>query len=275
MNTDGFDLRNLIQARHTVGLQPFVNAVNKSYLPAAIQRYNSEYSIRYFGRPVAEPIPSQQSALSSFRSRLGGLIEYGLGVTLDQFLQEEYRDELRLSFAVASEYPDFYIRDRTGARLLRVDCKVLHDESDEYSARFTHPVSEIQANEDILLYAAWKWTEHTSAGVTLVYPEVLDGLIVPAIDIGEERDRRTELAGGYVGKDDVPYVPRRAGTGYSLDTNYGKIDRIVHGSRRDAESLSPNIAAFLEFTDRHADAVFLAGSKPVEISPTPDERDPE
>jgi hypothetical protein len=245
------DLRQLISTREEAGLQPLLDALNGSYLPAVVARYNSEYSSRYFGRPVSEPVPTHPLALSSFRSRLGGLIEYGLAVTADEILQEDYREELRLSFAVASEYPDFYVRDENGERLLRIDCKVLHDESAEYSARFDLPVGEIREHDDLLLYAAWRWTKSATGSAELVYPEVIDILVVPGIEIAAERDRRTELAGGTIGEDGKPYVPRRDGSGHSIDSNYGKIDRIVHSSRRSAEDLSPNIRAYLEFIDRH------------------------
>lgn len=196
MPNDGFDVRNLIQTRFA-GLDPLVDVLNASLLVGAITRYNSEFGPRYFGRPPREPIPTEPQRLTEFRTRIGALIEYGLGVTIDAMLQEEYREHLRLSFVPANRFPDFYVRDAAGEILLRVDAKALHDKSAEYSARFDLATGEIQPLDDLLLYIAWAWDEITPAGHPLVYPKILDGLVVPAIGIAQERDRQTFVDRSY------------------------------------------------------------------------------
>jgi hypothetical protein len=49
-------------------------------------------------------------------------------------------------------------------------------------------------------------------------------------------------------------VARVAASG-NRDTNYGKINRIVHPTRREAADLTDNIKAFLAFAERHSQAV--------------------
>lgn len=230
-------------------------------------RYNTDYSPRYFGRPPAEPIPTQPRQLTEFRGRLGSLIEYGLGVTLDYMLKREFGPELRLSFVVNHRYPDYYFRRISGDILLRLDCKLLHDESAEKSARFEEPTRSIDSSSDMLVYAAWQWRRIMWAGrYELEYPHVLEALVVPALDMATERDIRLIKTGGTIDADGRPHT-----AGGGNDTNYGKVDRIIHSSRRAAGDLTPNIRRFLEFTQTHAAAMARAAQPEAEATPTPDE----
>lgn len=270
----GPDLLQAIDRRY-VDREAVVDALNSDWLPPVVTRYNSEFGVRYFGRPPEEPIPVEKRLLTTFRTRLGSLLEYGLGVTLDSMLEDEYGSDLRLSFVVAHEYPDFFMRGADAGVLLRIDCKLLHDESAEYSARFELPRSEIDPDSDFLLYGAWQWRATRYNDLVVVYPHVLELLFVPADDIAAERDHRLEHQGGRLDEDGIPWL-----LGGARDTNYGKINRIVDGSRRHARDLPPSVAEFLAFTARHAAAVERAAKEapagdPAAIAePTPDELNP-
>ena len=266
----GGDLLARIHSRGAHGLQPVVDFLNSHVVPAAITRYNSEFSPRYFGRPPTELVPTEKRLLTTFRTRLGALIEYGVAVVIDEMFRDDYGDSLRQSFAVAHEYPDFFVRDEAAEVLLRIDAKALHDESAEYSARFELSVNRIDELSDLLLYLAWQWHEIMPAGHEIVYPHVIEGLIVPAMDIATERDRHLELRGGWLDNDSKPRVPPSG----DIDTNYGKINRIIHETRRTAHDLSPNVEGFLAFTKRHADAVARAAAGVSESQPTLDELEP-
>lgn len=242
--------------------------MNADLVSAAVVRFNSEFGLRYFGRPLGESVPTERRRLTEFRGRLGLLIEYGLGTTMDSILHEDYGASLRLSFVVNQQFPDFYLRGGGGAILLRLDCKALHDESAEYSARFELSRSRIDPARDFLLYIAWKWKRGTLGGTELTYPHVEEGLVVPAIEIADERDLHLAARGGSFLDDGTPVVPPLM----NVDTNFGKINRIVHGSRQYAD-LSPHIKRFVDFSKRHADSVARAESAP-EPTVTPDEANP-
>lgn len=248
------DLRPLL-ARRGEQLQPLVDALNAAVLGPAITRYNSEFGRRYLGRAPSDPIPTAPRLLTTFRTRVGVLIEYGLGVTMDAILDADYRDDLRLSLEVINQYPDYHLRDRSAASLVRIDSKVLHTESDEFSARFDLPTGAL-LQTDLLMYVAWEWRTVSPPGGQIVYPHILEGLMVPAVDLAQERDERTLLVGGYFDADGIPRAaPRRSGIPperWEVDTNFGKINRMIHTTRRDSPELGPNVRAFLEFTRRHA-----------------------
>lgn len=250
-------------------IQPLVDGLNGDLLPGTITRYNSEYGLRYFGRPGAEEIPTEKRRLTEFRGRLGTLIEYGLGVTMDSILQDDYGPALRMSFVVSHQYPDFFVRGPQGEVTLRIDCKALHDESAEYSARFDLKTSLIDPSTDLILYVAWRWAKGSLNRHELVYPHVVEGLFIPAIEVAQERDRHLILRGGRFTEAGVPVVPPND----QVDTNFGKINRVVHNTR-DLDALTSNVRAFVEFTRRNADAVRAAaasadGLTADEINPHP------
>ncbi len=248
---------NAIRLRSLNGLQDVVDAFNKEILPGAILRYNSDFGRNYLLRREDEALPQDPRQLAGFRTRLGLVIEYALGLTINEFLRAE-GEGMYLTFVVNNQYPDFYVRDTTNANaiLLRIDSKTLHDESAEKSARFDLPTAQVAPLDDLLMYIAWKWEKTSLRDSPIIYPHILEGLFVPAIEIAEERDRHLTLRGGHVDSTGVPRVPPHE----NRDTNYGKINRIIHERRQTASDLNPNVRAFLDFTKRHAEAVARAAS---------------
>jgi len=188
-------------------LQEIIDELNSKYIPATLIRYNSEFGIRYFGRPTLEPIPIEPRLLTTFRTRLGLLLEYGIGVTIDSMFKDEFGSDLRWTFVVHNVFGDFYVRDALGRILLRVDCKLLHDESDEYYARFELPLRDVNRDTDVLLCGAWQWRNALLNGVELTYPYLIEAIAVSAFDIGEERDRHLLIRGGHIDETGRPLVP--------------------------------------------------------------------
>lgn len=246
-----YQLLNLMATR-SGGLQAVVDAI-EDYLKAARVRYNSEMGPRALGRLETELLPDARRQLSSYRARFGALIEFLLGMIIDTMLKDDYQERLRLSFVVTHQYPDFYLRDVEGKVQLRIECKTLHVKSEEYSARFRTPISDISA-DDILMYVSWDWRPTKIGGRSLLFPEVLQVLCIPAMEVAQERDLHLEQRGGRIGEDGKPYVPKRSpATGWSVDSNFGKINRIVHRSRR-VDELTPNLQRFVGFARRYSAA---------------------
>lgn len=240
-----YDLLPLLAARATTP-QALVDALNAELIRGAVTRYNSEWGPRRLGRLTTEAIPTATRSLTAFRGRLGLLIEHALAVLMDEALREDYGDELRMSAEVVNQYPDFYLRTGEGAPLLRIDFKVLHDESAEYSARITEPAASLSVSDDLLLYAAWRWDTTSLLGTQIRFPQVMEAIAIPALAMALERDRNLMIRGGRLEPDGTPI----ANSG-NKDTNYGKINRVVHATRRTALDLDPNVRAFLTFVERN------------------------
>lgn len=208
-----------------------------------VDRFNSEVSPNLLSRLPSETLPTLARNLSAFRSRVSALIEYSLINLLAEFFTID-APELHVTHNVTNQFGDFFIRNSSWGAELRLDVKTLHDESAEASARFDLPLGEISEFDDYLLYVAWQWSTKLHGGVKLAIPVLLGAIFIPAIEVAQERDLRQKLAGGSIDQDGTP----RAQSG-NRDSNFGKINRLVHQTRRNSPDLSPRIKQLLEMLD--------------------------
>lgn len=217
----------------------------------AAENLNKDFSPRRLikGSREVDPLPTNTRQLSSFRTRIGTMLEYALSTEIDRIIREYNGEDFYLAFAVSHEYPDFYLRDNTLTSLLRIEMKAVDAESDEQAARFGVPTVDIENENDLLLLVGWEWEKVLLEGKEIgEYPHIFTSLVIPAKDIVEERDKRLNIVGGKIEGRQV-LVPKKGQLGeFVLDPgNYGKLWRLIHRSRREADDLSPAVKRFLEF----------------------------
>jgi hypothetical protein len=234
-------LQNAIQTR-AVGQDTLPDELN-AVVPALISRFNSEVSPRLLSRLPTEELPTSPRAASSFRARVSLLVEYSLIEMLADFLNDDATG-VHATFNTTNQFADFFVRDDDWEIELRIDIKTLHDLSAEASARFDLPISMIREKDDYLLYAAWQWRDVDYRGVTVTIPAILDAVFIPAREIALERDLRQILSGGSFDATGMPLAASGLG-----DTNFGKINRIVHAPRRNASDLSPRVRKLLQLME--------------------------
>ena len=226
---------------------------------SAAKEVNRVFAVRRLAKGTrdAEPLPTDTRQLSSYRTRIGTMLEYAISTEVDKIIWAEAGDDYYFTFAVAHEYPDFYFRDDALARLLRIEMKAVDAESDEQAARFGVPTVHIEPENDLLLFVGWEWTPIHADGVEVgEYPHIFATLVVSADDLVKERDTRQLLLGGKI-EGDKAYVKKRGKKDeFSLDPdNYGKLWRLIHGSRLERDDLSPGVQRFLNFlrtVDEHS-----------------------
>jgi hypothetical protein len=222
------------------------------YLPEAVNKVNALFSPRQLIKRAnaVEPLPTERRQLSSYRTRLGTMLEYALSTHVDKAIQDAFGAELRLTFAVAHEYPDFYIRDAVLGQRVRVEMKAVDVESDEQAARFEVLSALIQGEKDVVVIIAWEWFEDRLAnGTACAYPQIFSYIVVPASELASERDQSVVLRGGRVEADRI-LVPSKKHPGQLVvdKHNAGKILRLVHQSRKaEPFKLSEHIQKYLQF----------------------------
>ncbi len=165
------------------------------------------------------------------------------------FLGEDLED-VNVTYNTLNEFADFFIRDDQWDIQLRIDIKTLHDLSVEASARYDTLQDKIRDKDDYLLFIAWSWQEVDHMGVQVVIPAILDGIFIPAMEVARERDLRQELADGTFDST----TGRPLARGGKLDSNFGKMNRLVHISRREAADLSPRLKRLLSLMATQAEA---------------------
>jgi hypothetical protein len=128
------DLGNKIaQGKATINeITIFIN----SLMPEAVNQVNSLFAPRQLAKRdrATEPLPTGKRQLSSYRTRIGTMLEYALSKHMDDLILKMFRFDLRLTFAVAHEYPDFFVRDAVLGKRVQIEMKAVDADSDEQSA---------------------------------------------------------------------------------------------------------------------------------------------
>jgi len=221
------------------------------FLDIAVQEVNTQFGPTRLGKAIRErePLPTDTRQLSSYRTRIGTMLEYAISTELHKLLKDEYGGEFLLTFATSHEYPDFYLRDNTMSALLRIEMKAVDAESDEQAARFSTPTIWIDNKRDMLLLVGWKWEDLSDKEGNVIgeYPHIFASTILPAGEIANERDRRLSITGGKIDGENVYVYSARKGE-YVLDPgNYGKFWRIIHSTRRGSSEITGALLKFLDF----------------------------
>lgn len=220
-------------------------------MPQVITSVNDHLSPRNLAKLThdQEKLPQEKKKLAAYRTRLGSILEYFIAMELDKLYYELLKDELRVTFAYAHEYPDFFVRNGRLTQSARIEMKAVDAQSEEQAARFSVLQALIQEEKDVVLLIGWEWKTDTLPNkIEYTYPFIFSFVVVSASDLASERDRNVELRGGRVSQDGI-YVKKRGGNGeLTLDKgNSGKILRIIHDSRKDAFDLSKGIQRYIEF----------------------------
>ena len=223
-------------------------------LAEAVVEVNTEFAperLAKLSRQV-EPLPTDTRQLSSYRTRIGTMLEYALSTALARLLKAKYGNQYLLTFATSHEYPDFYFRDNTLTALLRIEMKAVDADSDEQAARFSTPSIWIDGQRDMLLLVGWEWRDLVSQAGTIIgeYPHIFASIILPAGEIAKERDARLAITGGKIEGEQVYVYSRSKGDWVPDPGNYGKFWRIIHTTRRDSEDLSDVLREFIRFLEQ-------------------------
>jgi len=224
-----------------------------SILDEAVVKVNTEFSPRRLSKlpREIEPLPIDTRQLSSYRTRIGTMLEYALSTAIDEILEAQYKDDYRLTFAPAHEYPDFFLRNNALAVLMKIEMKAVDADSDEQAARFGTPTSLINPDKDLLLLVGWEWQKIIRRGKIIgEFPYIFASVILSAGEIAKERDERLTITGGKIEGETV-YVYSKKKRAYVVDPgNYGKFWRIIHSNRRNLEELSDTMKEFEKFLEK-------------------------
>ena len=225
---------------------PAVLPLLQILLDASVPLFNSIQGPRYLIRLATEVVPTHPRYISAVRARMGGLIELSLAAIWNDFLNRKGDKNWRVSINYVTEYPNLYLRDWSGNIYLRIETKALHDEADEGAARFDTVTPLIDPSLDVLIVIGWKWKHDQVGSNNVAYPVIFAAGAYSAIEIAKERDTRFRLLGGKFRSGGIPYVPSKKDSKKLVEDpgNYGKLNRIVHSSRK-LNQLSSEVTNFV------------------------------
>ncbi len=162
----------------------------------AVEAVNEKFSPRQLAKRerALEQLPTAKRQLSSYRTRIGTMLEYALSTYMDGTIKDKFGDALRLTFAVAHEYPDFFIRDAILEQRVRIEMKAVDADSDEQAARFEVLKGLIEGEKDIVLLISWEWQSGELPKCKFEYPQIFSFVVVPAAELAGERDQASYCA---------------------------------------------------------------------------------
>lgn len=180
------------------------------------------------------------------------MLEYALSTHMDAAIKAKFAHDLRLTFAVAHEYPDFFVRDAVLGPSVRIEMKAVDAESDEQAARFEVLTSLIHGEKDVVVLIGWEWVDgKLPNGVKCEYPQIFSFIVVPSKDLAGERDKSVVLRGGRVDPEALMVPSKKDAAVLTPDKgNAGKMLRLVHKTRKaEGFQLSAHIQRYLQFCE--------------------------
>ena len=211
--------------------------LNNQLLKPLVRRYNHEYAPEFLARLVTEEFTTADTkGVSAIRARIGLLVEYAFVDILHEMIEEDSFGASHVTFNTTNQFADFFVRDADWNIALKIDVKAFEGESAEKSPRFDIPIGQVDRERDFVLIARWGWSEIERSGKRMVIPGIEDSVIVSGYELALERDLRQKLINGSFDADGLPL----AASG-NADTNFGKLNRIIHASRLGSNDLDPYV----------------------------------
>ncbi len=222
-------------------------------LPMAIEEVNNVFSPKRLSKQSrdVEPLPTNQRQLSSYRTRLGTMLEYGLSTEIANILHSKYGDDFFLTFAVAHEFPDFYLRDHNRKQILKIEMKAVDADSDEQAARFDVLAEYLDEHRDFILFVGWKWESSNEESTSWECPKIFTSSFISAHDLAIVRDARLLTTGGKIENGEVWVKSTKSPGTFTKDPgNYGKLWRIIQKvDRNTPDGLGAHALEFLRFLE--------------------------
>src|SRR5205807_1048982 len=111
-----------------------IEAFNEQLLPEAIRDLNQGIASHQIARLSSERLPENERNLTDTRTRIGVLLEYSLGLCLDERLGRLLGRRYRLGFVVTNKFPDLVLRGPVYQPLVRLEVKCVQTAAEEKSA---------------------------------------------------------------------------------------------------------------------------------------------
>ncbi|MDE1874852.1 MAG: hypothetical protein KGH68_02200 [Patescibacteria group bacterium] len=247
-------LTNILKAPETEKKIFDLSSYFSDLVKLATEELNSNFAVRQLSKlpRSIELLPTDPRQLSSYRTRIGTMLEYAMCTSINKILEKRYGDELFLTFVSAHQYPDFHLRNKKREILARIEMKAIDAESDEQAARFDVSTHLINPEKDLLLIIGWSWQDITGKKGEKIAesPRIFASLVIPAGELAKERDERLKITGGKIEKGEVFVYSKKSNKFVPDPGNYGKFWRIIHRSRLTQAKPSSTVTAFMAFLEQ-------------------------
>lgn len=256
-------LREVISEDTAIGEK--VNLLNTQVFPDIVEEFNTGDAADRLTRLTRdiEPVPNHSRNVTEIRTRVGLLLEFNLGIVIEEYLPEEHV----VSYGASQAHTDLVLRGNDRKPTVRLEVKAIEDIAEEKAASYEDMVHSIDPQKDILAIFTWGWRPDYSNGTETRIPQLYDLRAFEMREISMARDlfwMQSPNSGNKNMMDiSMPVIQKNPGELKEEQGNMGKLTRIVDTS--DLED-NPELKSQLNFGELQRYIEYMAFCKGTGIS---------
>lgn len=222
--------------------------LNKEIFPELVEEFNTGDAADRLTRLTKdiEPVPDHSRNVTETRTRVGLLLEFNLGIVIEEYLPDDHV----VSYGASQAHTDLVLRGPDRTPTVRLEVKAIEDIAEEKAASYEDMVHSIDPNRDILAIFTWGWRQDRAAGRETRIPQLYDLRGFEMREISMARDllwMQSPRRGNKNMMDiSMPVIQKNPGELKEEEGNMGKLTRIVDST--DLED-NPELKSQLNFDE--------------------------
>jgi hypothetical protein len=242
-----------------------IDLLNTQIFPDLVEYFNSGEASDRLTRLTKdiEPVPDHSRNVTEIRTRVGLLLEFNLGIVIEEYLPEDHV----VSYGASQAHTDLVLRGADRKPTIRLEVKAIEDIAEEKAASYEDMVHSIDPRKDILAIFVWGWRPDYTNGTETRIPQLYDLRAFEMKEISMARDlfwMQNPNSGNKNMIDiSMPVIQRTPGELKEEEGNMGKLTRIVDSG--DLED-NPELKSQLNFDELRRYINYMSFCKGVGIS---------
>ena len=227
-----------------------IELLNSEIFPAIVEDFNTGMASERLTRLTKdiEPVPDHSRNVTEIRTRVGLLLEFNLGIVIEEYLPDDHV----VSYGASQAHTDLVLRGSERKPTVRLEVKAIEDIAEEKAASYEDMVHSIDPTRDILAIFAWGWMRDWRGETETRVPKLYDLRAFEMREIAMARDLFWSQSPKGDNKNmldfSMPVIQKSPGELKEEEGNMGKLMRIIDES--DLES-HPELNDQLNFDELH------------------------
>lgn len=225
-----------------------VELLNSEILPEIVTEFNEGEASERLTRLTRdiEPVPNHSRNVTETRTRVGLLLEFNLGIVIEEYLPENHI----VSYGASQAHTDLVLRGPNRHPTVRLEIKAIEDIAEEKAASYEDLIHSIDPRRDILAIFTWGWQIDFREGTETRIPELYDLKAFEMREISMARDlfwmQSPRGDNRNMIEVSMPVIQRTPRELKEEEGNMGKLTRIVNST--DLEE-NPELETLLNFDE--------------------------
>lgn len=256
-------LREIVSEETSISQK--TETLNTQVFPNIVEEFNHGDAADRLTRLTqdVEPVPNHSRNVTEVRSRVGLLLEFNLGIVIEEYLPDEHV----VSYGASQAHTDLVLRGPDRKPTIRLEVKAIEDIAEEKAASYEDMVHSIDPQNDVLAIFTWGWkVDHTNGTETRI-PQLYDLRAFEMKEISMARDLLWMQDSNRGNKNmmdiSMPVIQKGSEELKEEEGNMGKLTRIV--DQDDLEN-NPELKSQLKFDELQRYIQYMSFCKGIGIT---------